>query len=138
MQRILGLFKSEVHIDDGFHSPMNEENAIFISNLDQSVEQKELMEIFKPFGDIVLCHIDENKKKEQTNIAFIEFSHEKEAENAISKMNGDKIKGNQIKVQKYLRAEAATKEIKLENSYLNASTSSHIDDAEDDDDFDDD
>ena len=53
-------------------------------------------------------------------------------------MNGDKIKGNQIKVQKYLRAEAATKEIKLENSYLNASTSSHIDDAEDDDDFDDD
>ncbi|EGC37907.1 hypothetical protein DICPUDRAFT_149432 [Dictyostelium purpureum] len=71
----------------------NNQNAIFVGDLTQSIQEPHLQNSFKEFGEIVSIRIFP-----QRGFAFVNFKDSESVEKAINGMNGGLIEGIAVKV----------------------------------------
>lgn len=67
--------------------------TLFVGNLHASLEENDLLEIFKPFGRIVECC------KRWCHYGFIQFATEDEAKLAFGNLNGSKVRGRPMRIE---------------------------------------
>ena len=72
---------------------------LYVGNLDFSVTDSSLQEMFAPFGTVdsakIIMDRDSGRSK---GFGFVEMSTDKEAQEAISKLNGSQVEGRAITV----------------------------------------
>jgi RNA recognition motif-containing protein len=68
-------------------------NKLYVGNLDYSVTNQELEELFSNYGNIESIKIIENK-----GFGFVELSNQSEAEVAKEKLDGFEFKGRKLRV----------------------------------------
>jgi RNA recognition motif-containing protein len=72
---------------------------IYVGNLSYSVTEEELGEIFSEYGEVASVNIIEDLETGRSKgFAFVEMPNQKEAEEAINRLNEKEIKGRNIKV----------------------------------------
>jgi RNA recognition motif-containing protein len=67
--------------------------TLFVGNLHASLEETDLLEIFKPFGRIVECC------KRWCHYGFIQFATEDEAKLAFNNLNGSRVRGRPMRIE---------------------------------------
>jgi RNA-binding protein 39 len=75
-------------------TPKDSRNKIFISSLKdelESIGNKELRQLFSPFGEI-------EEIKIVKGIGYVEYKNNRDAKEAVSKMDGMRVKGRRVKV----------------------------------------
>ncbi|KAK3600531.1 hypothetical protein CHS0354_036088 [Potamilus streckersoni] len=74
---------------------------VFVKNLDKSIDNKALYDIFFTFGNILSCKIvcDEHGSR---GYGFVHFETEEAARNAIEKVNGMLLNGKNIFVSRFM------------------------------------
>ncbi|XP_047130863.1 uncharacterized protein LOC100210188 isoform X2 [Hydra vulgaris] len=75
-------------------------NKVFVTNLDERINSKELRAFFKECGTITSCSVLEENGKSR-GCGIVAFSSEDEAEIAILFMNGCKMRSKQLSVDYY-------------------------------------
>ena len=72
---------------------------IYVGNLDYSVDQDELTEVFSEFGEVksakVIMDRDSGRSK---GFGFVEMSDDGEAQQAINELDGADLKGRNMRV----------------------------------------
>ena len=72
---------------------------LYVGNLPFTVTEKELKELFSPFGDIEEATIISDKYSGRSKgFGFVTFTDEEAGKKAISKMDGKDVQGREIKV----------------------------------------
>ncbi|KAG7599186.1 RNA-binding domain superfamily [Arabidopsis suecica] len=66
---------------------------LYVKNLDYSVDNTKLQELFSEFGTIISCKVMVHSNRISKGVGFVEFSTSEEASKAMLKMNG-KVVGN--------------------------------------------
>lgn len=67
--------------------------TLFVGNLHASLEENDLLDIFRPFGRIVECC------KRWCHYGFIQFATEDEAKLAFNNLNGSKVRGRPMRIE---------------------------------------
>ena len=110
-QIIVALFQPGIALSTG--------SNVFIKNIEKSMTNKDLHELFRQYGDILsakVCCDDEGNSK---GFGFILFADKPAAETAIEKGNNTDYKGKCIAVAKFLRkTERPRTETKFNNLYI--------------------
>lgn len=94
---------------------------IFIKNLDKSVDNKDLLDIFSPYGNILSCKVvsDENGSK---GYGFVHYATQEEADRAITNVNNKVVKGKPLFVAPFVsrkeRTENGEAEAKFNNVFV--------------------
>ena len=74
---------------------------IYIGNLDYSLQEDDLKQIFGKYGEVTSVKIITDKfTGKGKGFAFVEMTEEKEATTAINELDGTEINGRNIKVNK--------------------------------------
>jgi polyadenylate-binding protein len=76
-------------------------SRLFVKNLPEDFNSKELCDIFQPYGNITSIKLKQGLKGECLGQGYIQFSNEQESELAIEKLNNMIIKGRQIVIEKF-------------------------------------
>ena len=73
---------------------------ILVRNLERTVTEQEVKDLFLPFGSIEACTLvlDAATKKSK-GFAFVEMPHAREAIKAIKVLNQTRVKGQSIRVK---------------------------------------
>jgi len=72
---------------------------LFIGSLPYSTTNSQLEEIFSKFGKVVSCDVVTDRYSGQSKgFAFVEMENDKEADEAINKLNGTELEGRKIVV----------------------------------------
>ncbi|MCK5292461.1 MAG: RNA-binding protein [Thermoplasmata archaeon] len=72
---------------------------IYVGNLDREVTETELKEAFEAFGEVSSCKIITDRfTGASRGFGFVEMSGEEEAKKAMTEMDGQEMKGRNIKV----------------------------------------
>jgi polyadenylate-binding protein len=71
---------------------------IFISKLDESIDNKALYDTFSTFGNILSCKVVTNEKGESKGYGFVHYETQEAAEQAIEKVNGMLLNGKLVHV----------------------------------------
>lgn len=72
---------------------------IYVGNLDREVTETELKEAFEAFGEVSSCKIITDRfTGASRGFGFVEMSGEEEAKKAMAEMDGQDMKGRNIKV----------------------------------------
>lgn len=74
-------------------------NKVYVGNLDESTNEDDLRHTFKDAGEIEEVRIIMNREGTCRGYAFIKFSTDQAAEEAIDKLNGVTIKGKEVVVK---------------------------------------
>ncbi|KAG6499360.1 polyadenylate-binding protein 2-like [Zingiber officinale] len=80
-----------IRIMYSIHDPsisINGAANIFIKNLDKTIGNKELHEIFCSFGNILSCKVAIDAFGQSKGYGFVQFEQEEAAQNAINRLNG--------------------------------------------------
>ena len=73
---------------------------ILVRNLARSITEKELFELFEPFGKIDSCIIVKDQSTNKSKgFGFVEMPHAREAVKAIKSLNTLKVQGVGIRVK---------------------------------------
>lgn len=73
---------------------------ILVRNLERSVTEQELLELFQPFGQVESCILVlDQKTGKSKGFGFVEMPHAREAIKAIKGLNTFKVKGAGIRVK---------------------------------------
>ena len=74
---------------------------IYIGNLDYSLQEDDLKQIFGKYGEVTSVKIITDKfTGKGKGFGFVEMAEEKEATTAINELDGTEINGRNIKVNK--------------------------------------
>ena len=74
---------------------------ILVRNLSRDTTQDELLELFKPYGNVQYCKIVMDKVTGKSKgFAFVEMPSPGEAKAAIKKLNAQEVGGSKIRVKK--------------------------------------
>jgi polyadenylate-binding protein len=76
---------------------------IFIKNLDKTIGNKALHEIFSSFGNILSCKIATDASGQSKGYGFVQFDQEEAAQNAINQLNGMLINDKPVFVGPFVR-----------------------------------
>ncbi|MEE9115644.1 MAG: RNA-binding protein [Thermoplasmata archaeon] len=72
---------------------------IYVGNLDRDVTETELREAFEAFGEVSSCNIITDRfTGASRGFGFVEMSGEEEAKKAMAELDGNEMKGRNIKV----------------------------------------
>ncbi|KAI3448122.1 hypothetical protein Pfo_004787 [Paulownia fortunei] len=71
---------------------------LYVKNLDDSIGDDKLKELFSPFGSITSCKVMRDPKGISRGCGFVAFSSSEEASRALSEMNGKMIVGKPLYV----------------------------------------
>ncbi|TGL58771.1 RNA recognition motif domain-containing protein [Leptospira sarikeiensis] len=66
---------------------------LFVGNLNYSVRQQEISELFSNYGEVSYAKIIEGK-----GFGFVEMASEEQAENAKNSLNGTEFKGRTLNI----------------------------------------
>lgn len=69
-----------------------------MQNLNESVDNAKLKELFQKFGNIVSCKVVMSEDTKSKGFGFVQFEHEDSAHAAIEKLNGNMFEGKQLYV----------------------------------------
>jgi RNA recognition motif-containing protein len=83
-------------------------NTLFVGNLHASLQEIDLIQVFRPFGRIVECC------KKWLHFGFVKFSTEEEACRAYVTLNGFRLKGRPMRLEFQNR----TKKVKFKDSLI--------------------
>ena len=72
-----------------------EKKKLYVKNLDWNITEEQVKEYFAQFGEIASIKLPLDKFKRRRGFAFIEFTHEGDAEKAIATANGHSIAGTE-------------------------------------------
>ncbi|KAL8204945.1 hypothetical protein R6Q57_010568 [Mikania cordata] len=76
---------------------------VFVKNLNESIDNVLLQELFKPFGNILSCKVVTLEDGKSKGYGFVQFESEQCANAAIEKLNGTDVGGKQIYVGKFMK-----------------------------------
>ncbi|KAI3512166.1 hypothetical protein L1887_19397 [Cichorium endivia] len=76
---------------------------VFVKNLNESIDNVQLQELFKIFGNILSCKVVTHEDGKSKGYGFVQFDSEECANSAIEKLNGTNIRGKQIYVGKFMK-----------------------------------
>jgi len=74
---------------------------IFVKNLGSNMTNKELFEIFKPFGEIFSVKLAQDFKGASKGYGYIQYRNIEDAQKAIKEMNGKEFHGKKLSVDFY-------------------------------------
>ena len=69
-----------------------------LQNLNESVDNAKLQELFQKFGNIVSCKVVMSEDTKSKGFGFVQFEHEESAHAAIEKLNESIFEGKQLYV----------------------------------------
>jgi len=73
--------------------------SIYIGNLDYSVTQEDLSEVFAEYGTVKRVHLPTDRETgRMRGFGFVEMASESEESNAISELDGAEWMGRELKV----------------------------------------
>jgi polyadenylate-binding protein len=87
---------------------------IFIKNLDKSIDHKALYDTFSDFGNILSCKVALDEKGVSKGYGFVHYETQKNADDAIAKVNGCVIGSSPVPV--YVGKFISKKERQLQNA----------------------
>jgi len=73
---------------------------VFVKNLSETTTDEELLELFKPFGDIKSAIIMKDAESKPRGFGFVNFAVHEEAGAAIEELNGKEVNGKTVFVGK--------------------------------------
>ncbi|KAF5823704.1 hypothetical protein HanRHA438_Chr01g0042031 [Helianthus annuus] len=76
---------------------------VFVKNLNESIDNVLLQDLFKPFGNILSCKVVTHEDGKSKGYGFVQFESEQCANAAIEKLNGTDVGGKQIYVGKFMK-----------------------------------
>ena len=72
---------------------------IYVGNLNYSLKEEELQEVFEQFGEVVSVKIIKDRETGRSKgFGFVEFSSEEEAERAMQEANEMEVGGRKLRV----------------------------------------
>ena len=72
---------------------------IYVGNINQETTEPQLRESFEKFGEVTSLNlVKDNVSGKPKGFAFVEMSSSEHAEQAITKLNGEDLGGNLLKV----------------------------------------
>ncbi|KAL8554550.1 hypothetical protein ACS0TY_002657 [Phlomoides rotata] len=83
----------------------DEGSNLYVKNLDDSIGDKKLKELFSPFGSVTSCRVIQDEKGLSTGRGMVAFSSPEEASRALSELNGKIFGGKPLYVTLALRKE---------------------------------
>lgn len=72
---------------------------VAVTNLNFRTRVEDLEELFGRYGELVHCRVKINERNESKGFGFVSFRYERDASEAISKLNGFRMDGHNIDVQ---------------------------------------
>lgn len=69
-----------------------------MQNLNESVDNAKLQELFQKFGNILSCKVVMSEDSKSKGFGFVQFEHEESAHAAIEKLNETIFEGKQLYV----------------------------------------
>lgn len=85
----------------------NLNNTLFVGNLHASLQEVDLVQVFRPFGQIVECC------KKWLHFGFVKFTSEEEACHAYVTLNGFRLKGRPMRLEFQNRTKKVNFSLKL-------------------------
>ncbi|KAA8518658.1 hypothetical protein F0562_016132 [Nyssa sinensis] len=76
---------------------------VFIKNLNESIDNVKLQEMFQKFGNIWSCKVVMSEDGKSKGYGFVQFESEESANAAIEKLNGSTVDGKQMYVGKFVK-----------------------------------
>ncbi|KAL5705648.1 Polyadenylate-binding protein 8 [Ranunculus cassubicifolius] len=104
---------------------------IFIKNLDKTLDNKSLHDIFAAFGNILSCKIATDPSGQSKGYGFVQYDNEESAQNAINKLDKMLINDKQVFVGPFLRKqerESPSDKVKFTNVFVKNISESTTDD----------
>jgi polyadenylate-binding protein len=83
-------------------SRRNGKGNIFIKNLNPEIDVQMLHDTFSKFGNVLSCKVALTRDGKPKGYGFVAFTNDDEATAAIKAVDGKKMEGFQVQVQKYL------------------------------------
>ncbi|XP_024969862.1 polyadenylate-binding protein 6-like [Cynara cardunculus var. scolymus] len=90
---------------------------LFVKNLDSSVHETRLEEVFGVFGRILSCKIAKDCYGNSKGFGFVQFDSEESAKEALCGLNGSKLDGKILTVDKFVK-KSERKEPEFTNVYV--------------------
>lgn len=87
---------------------------IFVKNLADSIDIKTLYDTFSMFGNILSCKVVTDKDGKSLGYGFVHYETENAAQDAISRVNGKIISGQQVEVSHFVPKKARSTDKKDE------------------------
>ncbi|KAL4560443.1 hypothetical protein LXL04_032594 [Taraxacum kok-saghyz] len=76
---------------------------VFVKNLNDSIDNVQLQELFKAFGNILSCKVVTHEDGKSKGYGFVQFDSLESANSAIEKLNGTNVGGKLIYVGKFMK-----------------------------------
>ncbi|KAK7352431.1 hypothetical protein VNO80_17853 [Phaseolus coccineus] len=96
---------------------------VYIKNLDKSIDDKGLFNVFSSFGNILSLKVARDASGESRGYGFVQFEREESAKEAIQKLNGMLLNDKQIYVGPFVRKQDrecfSGTDAKFNNVYVN-------------------
>lgn len=92
------------------NEPNRQSGCLYVSNINTRAREQDLEDKFGEIGELERVMIVKNPyTKESRGFAFINFKAPEKAQEAIDKLNGEELLGNQLKIELAKRTEPRTK-----------------------------
>ncbi|KAI3989781.1 hypothetical protein MKX01_040751 [Papaver californicum] len=76
---------------------------LFVKNLNDSIDNVRLQEVFSEFGNIMSCKVAMSQDGKSKGYGFVQFESEESANEALEKLNGSIVEGKQIYVATFVK-----------------------------------
>ncbi|PIA47867.1 hypothetical protein AQUCO_01400454v1 [Aquilegia coerulea] len=76
---------------------------VFIKNLDTSIDNRTLNDIFAAYGTVLSCKVEKDSNGESKGYGFVQFEQEEASEKAIKSLNGMLINDKPVYVAQHVR-----------------------------------
>lgn len=76
----------------------SEHAKVFVNNLDTSIDDDRLHDIFAAFGTVLHCHVATDSNGQSKGYGFVHFEHDTSAQDALKSLNGIQINDRQLYV----------------------------------------
>nr|XP_043613621.1 polyadenylate-binding protein 7 [Erigeron canadensis] len=76
---------------------------VFVKNLNESMDNIQLQELFQKFGIILSCKVSTSEDGKSKGYGFVQFELEESSNAAIENLNGTNVGGKQIYVAKFMK-----------------------------------
>lgn len=109
IKHVNGMLLNDRQVYVGLHVPRKERESkieelrakftnIFVKNLDASVEDDQLRELFSKFGPITSCVVQKDENGKSKEFGFINFENHADAKKAVDEMNEKDYEGKHLYV----------------------------------------
>lgn len=109
IKAVNGMLLNDRQVFVGLHVPRKERESkleemkshftnVFVKNLDVSIDEEKLREMFEVYGTITSCQLSKDENGLSKEFGFINYENHEGAQAAVEAMNGKEIMGKEIYV----------------------------------------